>query len=605
MKRIYLIAAAALFLTVVAFVQISFQMGKKSAENSANKKSVIKEEITGEMNSLSDGYDFTKDTKTAIEISEEEILKKGDIAWQEPVNIGDIGMTKKEVYEINGYTDQESGIMSNGIKYVKVGKIVSGKYRGADLINIASCVYEGIGGCYDIFRIIKSGDNVTFISKEIDEYQKNLISKVYLSGNFKVIFNDKIVIEELSYPDEIAGIDESWKKLKKKGDRNPFFYNKELKMAFKHPIYGDVWMTDDYKAESGDSMNIDPNSYYMGTESSFFRGGGFYIKRPDGTATVYALSFDIFSSSEDGGSRSAVLDATWNDGIKNIDEYEYVAAGCGSSAYVYDMTSNVNLKDDLQLIGKTSKGDNLYGFKNLNHPEFLRLYNEIYWAQEGEVKKSKEDFLKIYPEVFWVDQFGRILAMYNTNIISPAECGKPVIYLYPESSMEVSVKVSPDLGLSVSDPDYGNGWRVFSDEKSNILNYSDGKTYPYLFWEGASSELYEMPEKGFVVASANLDSFLSDKLKELGLQGKEINDFKEFWVPKVLEENKPYYFITFLGNRFMDKVAPLQIEPKPDTVIRIFMDYEGLDSDREVEGFSVKTPERKGFTVVEWGGMLK
>ena len=49
---------------------------------------------------------------------------------------------------------------------------------------------------------------------------------------------------------------------------------------------------------------------------------------------------------------------------------------------------------------------------------------------------------------------------------------------------------------------------------------------------------------------------------------------------------------------------PLDINPNPDTVIRVLMTYKGLD--KPIEGIAEQqlptTPTRDGFTVVEWGG---
>ena len=47
---------------------------------------------------------------------------------------------------------------------------------------------------------------------------------------------------------------------------------------------------------------------------------------------------------------------------------------------------------------------------------------------------------------------------------------------------------------------------------------------------------------------------------------------------------------------------PLEINPNPDTIIRVLMIFRGLESPMEVEEQKLDTPERKGFTVVEWGG---
>jgi hypothetical protein len=206
---------------------------------------------------------------------------------------------------------------------------------------------------------------------------------------------------------------------------------------------------------------------------------------------------------------------------------------------------------------------------------------------------------------FWKDSFGRIIQFTNLHYIFGGGCGKPVIYLYPEQTENISVKVTPTAGMTVSDPKYDNGWNVIADSQSNILNLADNKTYPYLFWEGRGDSIYHIPQQGFVVAKENLNSFFDDKLAKEGLIQKEINDFKEFWIPKMLEENKPYYFVTFVDRATIDKLAPLDINPKPDTTIRVLMDYKGLDSPIAVQGFDIKTPERTGFTAVEWGGVLK
>ena len=47
---------------------------------------------------------------------------------------------------------------------------------------------------------------------------------------------------------------------------------------------------------------------------------------------------------------------------------------------------------------------------------------------------------------------------------------------------------------------------------------------------------------------------------------------------------------------------PLEITPNPDSVIRVWMSYKGLEGPVDVEEQIIETPERTGFTVVEWGG---
>jgi len=198
---------------------------------------------------------------------------------------------------------------------------------------------------------------------------------------------------------------------------------------------------------------------------------------------------------------------------------------------------------------------------------------------------------------------GTTSSAYITVFFSPAtaEMGKPVIYLYPEETMKVSVNVEPAGGISISDPELGDGWNVVATPDSKIFNFGDGGVYPYLFWEGYAYN-FVTPEEGFVVEGEGVEKFFDEKLAVLGMNEVEIADFKEFWVPILSED--PYYFITFIEQEDFDKYAPLTVEPAPDSVIRVFFDYNGMDEKVEVVEQKLVTPEREGFTVVEWGGRL-
>ncbi len=48
--------------------------------------------------------------------------------------------------------------------------------------------------------------------------------------------------------------------------------------------------------------------------------------------------------------------------------------------------------------------------------------------------------------------------------------------------------------------------------------------------------------------------------------------------------------------------ARLEVTPEPDALIRVFMVWQGLDEPVDVETPEITTPDRVGFTVVEWGG---
>lgn len=46
----------------------------------------------------------------------------------------------------------------------------------------------------------------------------------------------------------------------------------------------------------------------------------------------------------------------------------------------------------------------------------------------------------------------------------------------------------------------------------------------------------------------------------------------------------------------------LNIEPKPDTLIRVLMEFKSSTKYVDLPEQTLLTPERKGFVVVEWGG---
>ena len=174
---------------------------------------------------------------------------------------------------------------------------------------------------------------------------------------------------------------------------------------------------------------------------------------------------------------------------------------------------------------------------------------------------------------------------------------KPVIYLYPEKEMEVKVQLDYDGKLVCTYPEYDNGWDVVAQPDGTLCDYS-GKTYSYLFWEGNTHATYDF-SKGFVVKGAETAEFLEEKLSEIGLNAKEANEFIVYWLPR-MQENK-YNLITFQTKAYTD-VAKLHITPEPDSVLRVFMAYKELEAPIEIEEPVIAPFERKGFTVVEWGG---
>lgn len=176
---------------------------------------------------------------------------------------------------------------------------------------------------------------------------------------------------------------------------------------------------------------------------------------------------------------------------------------------------------------------------------------------------------------------------------------KPVIYLYPETDSVISVRVSKPEDMICEYPEYGDGWTVVAKPNGDLRDIHSGKDLYCLYYE-SKFDGATVHEDGFVVKSADVADFLDDKLTILGLNDKERNEFIIYWLPK-LEQNK-YNYIRFLSQDEIDLCQELNVDPKPDSIIRVMMSYKGLDKPINVREQKLKTAERAGFTVVEWGG---
>ncbi len=366
-------------------------------------------------------------------------------------------------------------------------------------------------------------------------------------------------------------------KLRKSGKLNLFSEIVTTKKIFTHPELGDFYLTE---------------------------SGCLVVELPDHTAQAYSIVVPF----EDEEKR--MLNITFTDGKKNDDVYSFRALSCGPNC------NNLNFVDEdtfdasrLVVVGKTSNNENIYGIKDQNDEELKKIYADkgtvAYTSEDGGEPKNKytySEFIGYHPLLYWKDPLGRWVEMKNDRFSFAAEMCKPAIYLYPTEKTTLSVRVHPDGGFTYTDPEYGTGWTVEAGPQGIITDMSTGKVYDYLFWEGKSNK-YPVKNEGWIVAQENLKTFFSEKLIELGMNGREIADFTEYWVRKL--SDRPYYQISFLTTDEFDRLAPLEISPvKPDTILRIMMTATGLNSLKEIKSQVLPpAPERNGFTVVEWGGV--
>lgn len=175
---------------------------------------------------------------------------------------------------------------------------------------------------------------------------------------------------------------------------------------------------------------------------------------------------------------------------------------------------------------------------------------------------------------------------------------KPVIYLYPTETTDVTVKIRPDGELTCTYPDYRGGWNVTAHPDGTLIDKADGREYYCLYWEGESSAEWDM-SRGTVVRGADTADFLEDKLTEIGLSPRERNEFIIYWLPK-MQQNE-FNYITFHTEDYSAAV-PLEVTPQPDSVLRVFMVYAAVPEYFEAQPQQFDGFQRNGFTVVEWGG---
>jgi len=495
-------------------------------------------------------------------------------------------------YNIMSYDfTQKQEIIDLQMTIYNVGTIKSEPYIGRGLF-VASVSPDGMALRDDKYWIIFDGEKTIVLGKYSDKTEWPILQELF-------VYNDNLTLAGREMPDSLAIPNSDYKLIKSE-------------MRFPKLI------TDYYNLEKVYSIN---GITVYGDE----RSGCFVVRRPDSSVEEYHINYPFLEGDRNSTNPSVfsqVLDFTWlKDGLKNDIEFQTtVVSGCGTAGCYDYVRDNDFTQTQLVAVGQMPDESSVYYYndeviENIdNNPKsnseniLLKTYGNYYpgWDSETEQPIKKEafkDFVKKYPVLFWQDAFGKWMQFTNIKYQPSVECGKPVIYLYPEEDMNVDVKVEPTGGIKFSDPAYNGGWSVFASTESELLNLNDRITYPYLFWEGYGYK-YSQPKQGFVVKSSDVEVYLKNILAKLGLTKKETADFNEFWVPEMLKQEKPFYFITFLPQSEFDKIAPLKVNPAPDTVIRVFMDYQGLDQFKSVEPLRITTPKRQGFTVVEWGGAL-
>lgn len=327
---------------------------------------------------------------------------------------------------------------------------------------------------------------------------------------------------------------------------------------------------------------------------------------------VYGVNYFFNSSLNDLGHYTSQTGTKpqkikWNDGSINNNLYEYDSGqGCGlpqGYGIIKNLSSNSlipagtapNGQEVYQLpINSSLLKDYYANYIGVNH-------NNGYGLPANLTNLSINAYQNKHAVIIKKDGLGEYVVYLREDLVIGGGCGKPVIYLYPTKTTKVSVQVGAKI--TASNPLYSKyGWQNIIANPNGSLIYQ-GKDYNSLYWEGMGLGIYPLVNKGTIVPHDQVVATIKKQLTEQGFNKTEITDFLNFWQSKL--PNTPYTRLTWLTTSQMNELAPLTIYPQPKTLIRAFLDFQGLNKPISLKTQTFTTPQRKGFTVVEWGGLLR
>ncbi|KAK0184726.1 hypothetical protein F5146DRAFT_1073457 [Armillaria mellea] len=233
--------------------------------------------------------------------------------------------------------------------------------------------------------------------------------------------------------------------------------------------------------------------------------------------------------------------------------------------------------------------------------------------------------------------------------------GKPVIYLFTPHPLNAVVRLSlvnswslsavyPSVPIKSSGSEQSIEWNVNTHEDRSMTDMATGARVSYLFWEAETNPglppsppssprlgrshldfdplMAELTATNSIVLPTSKTALYLDKaLTTLGLHVEARTSFITYWLPSILKHD--YVALRFLPQASYAHAAPLDVEPKPDVVTRVFMlfkrvcedeldEWEGaasrasenVDTWKDVVGVDVDGMKNEAlFRVLEWGGM--
>ena len=432
-----------------------------------------------------------------------------------------------------------------------------------------------------VFRVIEKDSSYFLIESLITEpYIKNDVKKSLDPSKVEFI---SLSLPELLLPETIVDTKGVSFTSYATFNSSPLFSEYENPVKISSSDYGDIYSVLDQPYSEKELYSRDT-----------------ILKLPDSTVLHYTYPLPFFSDDR-------IPRVNYNETGINTDRFEAgLPHGCGlggSQTIIKKDSSLIANKVEVGRVVPVFNSSKIYQVKDLNSDLVKFLYSQYKIGrdyQDAPQYLSIEEYAQKNNHFLYQDPSGDYILFVNSEFAPAVECGKPVVYLYPETDTQVTVKVAADI--TKSEPLYpNNGWTVLA-KPNGQLTYQ-GKSFPNLFWEGLGHGYYpNKSQYGTLVTQDKLVSTLYSQLKAQGLNEQESADFMEFWTSRLPKD--PYVRLTWLNTRDMDILAPLDVSPRPDTSIRVFLEFEGYQTPVKLLPQKLTSVPRKGFTLIEWGGLL-
>ncbi|KAF9260587.1 hypothetical protein L218DRAFT_1002550 [Marasmius fiardii PR-910] len=217
---------------------------------------------------------------------------------------------------------------------------------------------------------------------------------------------------------------------------------------------------------------------------------------------------------------------------------------------------------------------------------------------------------------------------------------KPVIYIFSQEKMDVSVSVSltPQWGFCALYPvvhiQYPRSSRLHQQIEWNVESQSDGSLkekntgleIAYMFWAAivnteSPSSPPQSPIEGHPISSDCFNPVSCDVTPEDSVL-LAVDDLPAYWLPSFLKHT--HIALRFMPQASYDGAAPMEVNPRSNVATRVFMLFKGVlkmqgtlkwdkavERSRDAVGFwrdvigtqLELSEENPRLRVLEWGGM--